>query len=571
MATRTARVREEPARKPASLPARDAAPPQAEPLAERPRGPVPAGRILSPPEVLALQRTIGNRAVMRLLGRGGPSGPVVQRYHEEGTGLLGGYTPGTGAQAPNFEFQRLGVEKTYDRARSVETYTMHAEQRTEATPRLRVSDTNDLAVPQASRSEAKVFYATPEMLEQSNRELHDAGSPLRLAARAGRVTVPRSGPAPSRQLVEVAPDLGEVNLENHECGAFAREVLGPTFDHAEVDTGGGPHLVDGLGARNPATRDNTINTTLNGQGAEQVGGNEEAAPRVGEAYGIFARTTVPQPQGTLGAMVNALGQVASRLLSTTPYLQWGEHWAGVVARSGGDAVTLENYNRRVSDVAALEEAVEKDHKELRGIESAFKIGDYEQATAEFAAQDGENALARLRRLGKNYQRYAVAVDRNVHGVYHGALERWYFQMYGRGAQSFHAAWKGVVPGAVTFSVRGSDAELQGQLGAKLQALVPAAYRNATQGVLDHEVNQIGHAAGRDAIIAAYVAGERRLCQRWLAVARNRKLKRAQGRRNGKRRAALHRKHDRAAQEVRNATGDAVFRAARAGVQAIESV
>lgn len=543
--------------------------------AVRPLARVLRGGPLPVAEVLGLQQAIGNRAVMRLLaGRaeGRPPGPAVQRYHAVGSTLFSGYTKGTGAQEPEFEFQRLDVQKRYDAARSVETYEMHAESHQENTPTLRVADANDLAVPQASKSEAKVFYATEAQVEQSNTELHDAGAPLRLRQGGRRLTVPRNGTAPETRLYEVTPDLGQVDLNNHECGAFVSEVVGASFDEAVIDPGGGPQAVPGMKEANRATRDVTINTALGGQNASQVGGNETAAPRVGEAYGIFARNTVPPgPQpGLLGSMAGALSQVATRLLSTTPYLQWGEHWAGVVARSGGDAVTLENYNRRVGDVSALEEAVERDHKELRGIQSAFKIGAYEQATEGYATQGQESALARMRRLGRNYQRYAIEVDRNVHGLYEDALGRWYFQMYGSGAQSFHESWKASLPGGVTFTVRGSDQDLQGQLTGKLRGLVQPPYRGATGGTLNAEVARIGQAAGRDAIIAAYVAGERRLCEAWLDAALNRKLGHLNGAKHKSRRARLRRWHGKAVQKVTAASGDEVVRACRAGVGRLEN-
>ena len=100
-------------------------------------------------------------------------------------------------------------------------------------------------------------------------------------------------------------------------------------------------------------------------------------------------------------MIGALSQVATKLLSTTPYLQWGEPGA-VVARSGDDAVTIENYNRRTGDTAALEEAVENDYKELQGIQSHFKMG-ITNRTANYVAQQNESRYARLKRLGKNYR------------------------------------------------------------------------------------------------------------------------------------------------------------------------
>jgi hypothetical protein len=132
------------------------------------------------------------------------------------------------------------------------------------------------------------------------------------------------------------------------------------------------------------------------------------------------------------------------------HMQWGEHWAGVVAKSGGDYVTLENYNRNAIAVDVLLEQLEKDYAEINadGDLAAFTAG-----TAQYAALPGEWAYQRLARLGMGYMNYAVQLGQ-ITGFYAGQIQNmWYFAMYGREQQSFHETWKKSAPNAVTSKVR----------------------------------------------------------------------------------------------------------------------
>ncbi|MFL6120547.1 hypothetical protein [Actinophytocola sp.] len=65
----------------------------------------------------------------------------------------------------------------------------------------------------------------------------------------------------------------------------------------------------------------------------RLGINTAAAPRVGEAFAIYGTRFATREE-----------QAAGRQANSQP--PWSYHYAGVVARDGDDAVTLENYNRR---------------------------------------------------------------------------------------------------------------------------------------------------------------------------------------------------------------------------------
>jgi hypothetical protein len=70
---------------------------------------------------------------------------------------------------------------------------------------------------------------------------------------------------------------------------------------------------------------------------EALGLNEAAAPKVGEALVTFST----------GAKKD--GVVRDHESGRDVAARWGQHWGGVVARSGGDYVTLENYDRKGED------------------------------------------------------------------------------------------------------------------------------------------------------------------------------------------------------------------------------
>ena len=261
-----------------------------------------------------------------------------------------------------------------------------------------------------------------------------------------------------------------------------------------------------------AGRDATINATLGGQAPETLGANRNANPEVGEAFGIYARNPPPIVLGN--AIWNGVLAVRSFIAKANPHLLWGEHWAGVVAKAGSDYVTLENYNRNVGDTDLVEEKAESEFKALR---NTGGINAY-VANTQIYANAGENKLQRLARLGRNYMKYAVQIGA-VAGFYQSQYDRWYFQMYGSGAKSFHEQWKDAVPNSVTFKTRGTDAQLQVLLVSKLNSLLPAdPYQAAAAVTLAAHVVNVNAAVGRANITAAFVAGERAVCLARLAAA-----------------------------------------------------
>jgi hypothetical protein len=440
----------------------------------------------------------------------------IQRYYETGkaTAAKPGYTPAaTRAATPKFDFQSLRVNRLPDASAApdpnVRRYQLEQVSSTEAAPALRVADANDLAVPAKAGAESKTFFATAAQIQSSNTVLHEAGAPMRLTRRNGRVTVPAHPPHAATKLSQVGTDLTRAALVSSECGRFAQDLLGKAFSTAVV----GGAAVPNIGRASSGARDAAIAGALGANAPAAVGANENAAPEVGEAFGIFSTPAQP-PQGVMQQTLAALGAVYQKLLGAAPVAQWGEHWAGVVARSGNDRVTMENYNRPSDDTARIEEAIEHDNKELRGL----GVAGAEAATANYARAPGETQWARLKRLGRDARKYAVVVDRAVANATPVA-GRWYFQMYGPGAQSFHEQWKSSIPNAVTFRLHGTDQALKALLVGQLNALVPNdAYRAGTDATLAAQTLLVNNAVGQAAIRAAYVAAARAVAVARLAAA-----------------------------------------------------
>ena len=434
---------------------------------------------------------------------------VMQLYTNVSQGYIWGYGKGTGPNTPNFDFQEIEASKTINAAASTIDYGVNANQVFEDSPVLRVSDDRLMAVPTREKSDSKSFFATQAKIDESNTLLHNAGAPLRLTAGAGQIRLSDGINPFGPTLNQVIPNLANVVNNSSECGAFAANILGTPMQNAETVNAGVMAQIPGLGGFSQTRgRDVTINAALGGQNPNTLGANENADPEVGEAFGIYARTQLPAV-GIATTLWNGIVSVKDYLTKTKPHLKWGEHWAGVVAKSGGDYVTLENYNRVAGDTDLVEEAVENDFKELKA--AGGGIHAYVGNTQNYANLGGESRLNRLVRLGLNYIKYAVQIGA-VAGYYSSQYDRWYFQMYGTGGKSFHEQFKYSAPNGVTFKTRGTDNQLKTLLAPKLTALLPPDnYQAGAAATLVAQAFLLNAAVGRANIIAAFAVAEKSIC------------------------------------------------------------
>jgi hypothetical protein len=373
--------------------------------------------------------------------------PVVQAYSDMSKGLVFGYGKGRGAAAPQFEFQKQEVNKTNDDTTATTRYDMDTMQSFVDAPNMKVSDNYNMAVPNSAGAESKSFFATPGLIAASNVALGIAGAPLTLAGGAGQITLPSLWNPFGIALHQVTPVLALGLITSSECGTFANNILGVNVQRIQLLTGmgGAPQntvLPSAMG------RDAALNNALGGQKPEDVGANKNANPNIGEGFGIFARHVVP-PIGLMQQLWNEITTVHGLFSEKKTHMQWGEHWAGVVAKSGGDFVTLENYNRNAIAIDVLLEQLEKDYKE---IDAAGGLAAFTQGTAQYAKLPDEWRYQRLARLGLGYMKYAVELG-TITGFYANQIHNmWYFAMYGSEKQSFHETWKKSAPNSVTTKV-----------------------------------------------------------------------------------------------------------------------
>lgn len=153
--------------------------------------------------------------------------------------------------------------------------------------------------------------------------------------------------------------------------------------------------------------------------------------------------------------------------------RWNEHYAGVVAKDGDDVVTLENYNRGVEVVFEFQRIFNnlfqtfeefrdfvwegaEDLDPPRPIMDLQEFAPYVQRAQEAVlglpehAEVNEEYVTALQAARTAMENYLAVNDV-------GSSDMIYFRMYGSGAQSFHAKWKGSADNPLTTRIRSSIA------------------------------------------------------------------------------------------------------------------
>lgn len=227
---------------------------------------------------------------------------------------------------------------------------------------LRVSNDNNMAIEDTNlnQRQPKEFYATQEVINTSNNELARVNSEFRLTPGAQTVSI-LTGWWSTRRLRSVTPVFNGGNADNapQNCNEMGARVMGINAGDFGQPGGAEARALDvawrigGVSEQRQIAlfRDNTITNEdlanlqadryVNHRNADQVRrlqANEHARPEIGDAYMIATiGHGTPQPNGT--SRVHDIASNSDRDLG------WIYHFAGVVAKSGGDRVTLENYAR----------------------------------------------------------------------------------------------------------------------------------------------------------------------------------------------------------------------------------
>lgn len=233
---------------------------------------------------------------------------------------------------------------------------------------LRVSDNSDMAIEDSDlmNRQPKVFYATQAVVTEANAYLRRSGSGVRLATGGVGLTILTGWWWGDQQLVAVTPTLlaGDHNPDAlpQNCNAVAASITGmnalglasqgyraaedmaksiaPT-NTTRYEIARRKPVEEVSNAALDAITDDIAREYVRKQTEENLRAaraNRYAQPEVGDAFVI----------GTIGkgtALGGGRNRVRDYERDTDRDLGWAYHFAGVVARSGQDRITLENYAR----------------------------------------------------------------------------------------------------------------------------------------------------------------------------------------------------------------------------------
>lgn len=219
---------------------------------------------------------------------------------------------------------------------------------------LRVSDDYKMAIEDTNlrNRQPKTFFATAEVLTAANQALRTKNSGISLQQTGNAITI--VGRLWEYRLLEVRPlfQNGDPDLLPQNCDSITNKVapfedarVGRVAFHVMWKLIGGRWTLDTLTGTAAMRRYAAVRDAPSGWGSNspwRQGVNEYAAPNVGEAYVIHTMESEEdqKPEENQVMHYTADGRGDERRT-----LAWGFHYAGVVAQSGKDRITLENYAR----------------------------------------------------------------------------------------------------------------------------------------------------------------------------------------------------------------------------------
>lgn len=225
---------------------------------------------------------------------------------------------------------------------------------------LRVSDDGRLALADGTHR----FWATTDIIEQSDSALRNLGSPFMFNVGNGTLVgkAPAAG-AGGSALMRLSPVL-PVNLDNgsqadalrtiEACSSHGQHLIGAGLNQGAHNMARGMAVVTGTGANESERRYDKRGSGGQGRADTRVMGDLRAEVTgvarddAEAAYGAMDPSAKTERAHTLGINQFAEPQVGEALAvyAAVEKLKAGSfpmHFAGVVARSGPDYVTLENY------------------------------------------------------------------------------------------------------------------------------------------------------------------------------------------------------------------------------------
>ena len=206
---------------------------------------------------------------------------------------------------------------------------------------VKVADTLDMAIENVK--EPKAFFGTGKIIAESNKILAAVHSAYELVPQ-GKTLVVARGPDRFglRQIMprnRITDTEGPSTTSLHRCNEMAKRVMGihynqgtkPKLEGSKTEVSERPaqiaeHVLGAESAFEKTLKDPEFISSYakldereRDELARATGINEYADPKIGEAF-----------------QTHSVGETTK---------EWNYHWAGVVAKTGSDYVTLEDYNR----------------------------------------------------------------------------------------------------------------------------------------------------------------------------------------------------------------------------------
>ncbi len=443
---------------------------------------------------------VGSQFASQDVVMGGGTAKFVRNTREQTIGgMVDTQEEGSGAGAWN---------KTADKVPSVG-----------ALPQLKYgTDGTDAVGIENTTAESKVFYATPGVIAASNAKLKSLDAEARLVDAGGSLDAPsdaavlaspklnlhmvKPGKTPNGQAPQVLEKFGEIA----ECNSFIKNIIGDLTDRVAVFGPGqgseamvkeekeptqaianyaATQLGDGQALASELTTTGTTTgmhdtalpmpyTNMVGKGArdQTLGINSGANAGVGEGYVITQGSPMPGSV-TVRAWLDGLDKKLNGLVLTSAENdmfkhKWGYHYAGIVAKVGGDAVSLENYNRGTQLGWALDDLYNERIQAVVGLrnhlESLANAGETVPSIPKLRNQWFVSLASDLNKLGATATVDQIAarnalnqVATAAQGMEIGTSDLWHFKMYGSGGgQSFHEQWENTVDSPMTLRIRQSE-------------------------------------------------------------------------------------------------------------------
>ncbi len=441
-----------------------------------------------------------------------------------------------------------GLESTYEK-RDIKNQNVLAQTQERGgyvtTPPLKVANTGEMAI-EDSGGEAKVFYATDAVAQESNRKLTKIGSAIGLDANASESlevpdvndtyhTVKMLRPTYRGVLNDT---IGAISI----CTDFVKNILGVTengsrvavLQKAQWEQGtstepeyeapisnsesepikeivgymnrdrfeGARGLKDDLQGFSTSDVDRDsgeVITEYQGMSRSRLGGrsrelgiNQYANPEVGEGYVTSSIREAPD-EGRFSTVqyLHAINQVANSTKQQKAAMHknirmldhiWGIHYAGVIAKSGSDTVTFENYNRDQIikwEVDTLINGLLQQFNAFQGIVTNAIQDPTDTDITGGISPTLVTRIAELRKViikAKDIGGLGVALQQRLDeyatsyaGVMGSSNKLYHFKMYGQEeGQSFHEQWKDVTENSVTLRIRESGSIMQNNTVQRIQ-------------------------------------------------------------------------------------------------------